>query len=92
MHYNGPALVLAVPGAGKTTVLLKRIENLIKIYGIKPHNILSITFSRSQAVDMESRYESAIKSINPQTSPHFSTIHAFAYSILSCLLYTSRCV
>lgn len=82
MHYNGPALVLAVPGAGKTTVLLKRIENLIKIYGIKPHNILSITFSKSQAVDMESRYESAIKSINPQTSPHFSTIHAFAYSIL----------
>ena len=82
MHFEGPALVLAVPGAGKTTVLLKRIENLINIYKVKPHNILSITFSKSQAVDMEARYNSLYEDDPKDTSPHFSTIHAFAYSIL----------
>ncbi|MDO5718433.1 MAG: ATP-dependent helicase [Tissierellia bacterium] len=79
MHFKGPALVLAVPGAGKTTVLIKRIENLIQKYDINPKNILSITFSKSQALDMEIRY----KNSRPDSEmPRFSTIHAFAYDII----------
>lgn len=51
-HMDGPALVLAVPGAGKTTLLIHRTKNLID-KGIKPSNILSITFSKSAALNME---------------------------------------
>lgn len=78
MHYQGPALVLAVPGAGKTTVLLHRIDNLINHYGVNPKEILSITFSKAQAMDMEQRFRKNKKG----PSAHFSTIHAFAYDII----------
>lgn len=87
LHFKGPALVLAVPGAGKTTVLLKRIENLIKIHNLNPKKILSITFSKAQADDMKARYES-----NPNNlrGPHFSTIHSFAYQILRAYMKENK--
>ena len=44
---EGPSLVLAVPGAGKTTMLLERINNLSK--SIPQNKILTLTFSRTQA-------------------------------------------
>lgn len=55
-HKNGPALVLAVPGAGKTTVIIYRTHKLIYDENIKPEKILSITFSKASALDMKSRY------------------------------------
>lgn len=76
-HKEGPALVLAVPGSGKTTVLLARIHNLIK-NGVNPNNILAMTFSKSQAVDMEKRY----LDIYGTNGVKFSTIHSFAYGIV----------
>lgn len=85
-HFTGPALVLAVPGAGKTTVLLNRIENLIKNHDVKPYNILSITFSKTQALDMEERYFNIIGNRDKKNSPHFSTIHAFSYQIIRAYL------
>ena len=41
-HFKSPALVLAVPGAGKTTVLLNRIKYLEQVHNIDPKSILSI--------------------------------------------------
>ena len=55
-HFKGPALILAVPGSGKTTVLLHRILNLIKNHNVDPSEIISITFSKSQGIDMERRF------------------------------------
>ena len=57
-HIKGPALVLAVPGAGKTTVLIHRTANLILNYKVHPDRILSITFSRASARDMKDRINS----------------------------------
>ena len=54
-HGQGPCLVLAVPGAGKTTVLLERLSGLIEA-GISAENIVSITFSKQQALDMKHRF------------------------------------
>ena len=71
-HIDGPILVLAGPGAGKTTVLLHRIRNLSKI--IDPVHILTITFSKNQAIDMEERYDGK--------ETNFMTIHAFCYLII----------
>ena len=58
LHKNGPAIVLAVPGAGKTTVLISRTANLILNHNINPENILSITFSKAAARDMKDRFSS----------------------------------
>lgn len=71
-HINGPCLVLAVPGAGKTTMLLKRI-NILEKY-IDPSHILSLTFSKTQANDMKIRYNGL--------KTNFMTIHAFCYLII----------
>ena len=71
-HVNGPCLVLAVPGSGKTTMLLERIKILSK--SVDPSSILSLTFSRSQAIDMKERFN--------ENSKNFMTIHAFCYLII----------
>lgn len=76
-HNFGPALVLAVPGSGKTTVLLERISRLIQ-QGINPNSILSMTFSKSQAKDMEIRFNNRYGNLGVK----FSTIHSFAYGIV----------
>ena len=77
-HYKGPCLVLAVPGAGKTTVLLHRLENLIKL-GVRPENIASLTFSNMQARDMKNRF---VRKHPDSYAMTFSTIHAFCYKII----------
>ncbi|MFO3718052.1 ATP-dependent helicase [Anaerococcus sp. ENR1011] len=74
-HKNGPCLVLAVPGAGKTTMLLERIKVLSS--NIDPSNILSLTFSRTQAIDMKNRFEK-----ENEAKSNFMTIHAFCYLII----------
>ncbi len=76
-HKNGPCMVLAVPGAGKTTMLLERIDELSK--EINPEKILSLTFSRTQAMDMKKRFERK-ESIDYKTN--FMTIHAFCYLVI----------
>lgn len=79
-HTKGPALVLAVPGSGKTTVLLHRTNNLINKHMVDPSRILSITFSKSSANDMKRRYQDRFSNTPP--SPQFMTIHAFCYTII----------
>lgn len=80
-HRDGPAVILAVPGAGKTTVLIARTANLILNYNINPLNILSVTFSRASANDMEKRFRTLFGNII-RDGIHFSTIHSFAYYLL----------
>lgn len=79
-HFEGPALILAVPGSGKTTVLLNRILNLIKNHNIDSSEIISITFSKSQGIDMERRF--LVQNPEFRGKITFKTIHAFCYEIV----------
>ena len=54
-HKEGPCLVLAGPGSGKTLTIAKRIEYLIKVYKVRPEEILVVTFTRFAAAEMKSR-------------------------------------
>lgn len=81
LHKDGPALVLAVPGAGKTTVLLARTANLIINHKVNPASILSITFSRASALDMRNRYYNFFSDIT-SIGANFSTIHSFSYELI----------
>lgn len=85
-HHQGPALVLAIPGSGKTTLLICRTLHLIEDLGVPAHRILSLTFSKAAALDMNARYQSLFPNQSHKVS--FSTIHRFCYGIL--LRYFSK--
>ena len=76
----GPAMILAGPGSGKTTVLLYRIKYLIDELHISPKNILVITFTKAAAQEMHKRAESILKF--SKEKPFFGTFHSYFYSIL----------
>ena len=54
-HKDGPMLVLAGPGSGKTAVITQRTKQLIEYENIDPSNILVITFKRAAAQEMNQR-------------------------------------
>ena len=56
-HNTGPMMVLAGPGSGKTTVIIYRIKALIEKYNVLPKDILVITFTKSAANEMKSRFK-----------------------------------
>lgn len=87
-HILGPALILAVPGAGKTTVLVYRTYNLIKNHKVDPKRILSITFSKSSAKDMKERFYNTFSQF--PSLVHFSTIHSFCYNLIREYAYMNR--
>ena len=91
MHGEGPMLVTAGPGSGKTHVLTSRILYLTQNRQIAPDRILVITFTREAARSMQTRYmEAAEKHRVPADSPmhartgqvSFGTFHSFFYQIL----------
>ncbi len=55
-HVDGPMMVIAGPGSGKTTVITKRIKYLIESAGVSPADILVITFTRAAAGEMQQRF------------------------------------
>lgn len=55
---DGATLLLAVPGSGKTTVLVARLGYMILCKGISPQNILAITYTKAATADMRSRFAS----------------------------------
>lgn len=75
-----PVLMLAVPGAGKTTALVARTAALLDA-GIPSERILNLTFSRAAATSMQQRFRQLFSEIFP-ASPRFSTIHSLCLSIL----------
>lgn len=79
MHKDGPIMVLAGPGSGKTTVITHRVQYLTKEYGIDPGDILVITFTRAAAEEMRERYEALIGGGSRVT---FGTFHSIFFRIL----------
>ena len=80
-HFKGPALVIAGPGSGKTTVITRRVRHLIEERGVSPKDIIVITFTKAAALEMMERFNrNADSGLEGQVS--FGTFHSFFYGIL----------
>ena len=79
-HVNGPMMVIAGPGSGKTTVITHRIKYLIESAGVSPADILVITFTRAAAGEMQKRFEALTP--GKGYSVRFGTFHSIFYWIL----------
>lgn len=79
-HANGPLLIVAGAGTGKTTVLTRRYAHLLDSLGIKPENILALTFTDKAAGEMEDR----VLKLLPTGTYDFwiSTFHGFCQRVL----------
>lgn len=80
LHGDGPMLVLAGPGSGKTLVITRRIENLIKNKKTDPSHILVITFTRAAAGEMKERFVKLMPQAGARVT--FGTFHAVFFMIL----------
>lgn len=81
-HGNGPCMVLAPPGSGKTLIVTERTRYLIEESGVRPDQILVITFTRYAAREMKERFERLTAGKNYPVT--FGTFHSIFYGILKC--------
>lgn len=78
-HRDGPMMVLAGPGSGKTMVITGRTRTLIEEYGIPPEQILVITFTKAAATEMRDRFS---RMMGGSFGVRFSTFHSLFFLIL----------
>lgn len=79
-HKDGPMMVLAGPGAGKTFVIASRVKYLIEKCGVEPEKILVVTFSKAAASEMRERFERMTE--HRQLWVRFGTFHSVFFQIL----------
>lgn len=77
---DGPVMVVAGPGTGKTTILTLRIANILKKTDTKPENILALTFTEAASINMRRKLSEIIGSRAYQVV--INTFHSFAESII----------
>jgi DNA helicase-2/ATP-dependent DNA helicase PcrA len=79
---EGPLLILAGAGSGKTRVITHRIAHIITAKHVPPFAVLAVTFTNKAAAEMRARVESLLEGENLNSSPLISTFHSFCVRLL----------
>ncbi|HYO84512.1 MAG TPA: UvrD-helicase domain-containing protein [Bryobacteraceae bacterium] len=81
-HVDGPLLILAGAGSGKTRVITHRLAHLIHEHGVPPYATLAVTFTNKAADEMRQRIESLLARAGASGSPVVATFHSFCVRLL----------
>ena len=81
LHVEGPLLILAGAGSGKTRVVTHRVSHLVSNHGVMPERILAVTFTNKAAAEMKARVATLLSG-PPGRGPSVSTFHSFCVRLL----------
>src|SRR5262249_10777490 len=82
MHTEGPLLILAGAGSGKTRVITHRIAHIIASKRVPPSSILAVTFTNKAAGEMRQRVASLLENLHLESQPNIFTLHSFCVRVL----------
>lgn len=83
-HKNGPMMVIAGPGSGKTSVITYRIKNLIAGHNVPAREILVITFAKAASEEMKKRFFQIMG--DEAAGVTFATFHSFFFTVIRSIL------
>src|SRR5215467_974520 len=81
-HTEGPLLILAGAGSGKTRVITHRIAHIITARHVPPSAVLAVTFTNKAAGEMRERVNALLSDLSLDSSPNVSTFHSFCVRLL----------